>query len=1452
MIASLRTKDELTDEEYDQDLLEEELRGELDEEISGEAIVYDDADNQLDAPPDEDGWLAQNGKFFSVARSIGASESGVQGGHPMLFLAILKEYHPEDAAAFFAQKKIKFDDEAKAEDLYALAQSLGYARVVYDGDRILYVELGRGQQLTPTQTRRLKEAGRGSEYDVVLDYAALGANAVRRQTTLYDASPNDEFFSPGAETGDGDLALDPVSEIESMLPPGVTLEEDADMRGEASVRFGETTIKVNPTFLARRIAGLSADRARMVVRSILNHELAHIAADRVVSTKDLADIAKELGESRLAEIAEDYYSATGLTGQALADRIATDRESGDLSDVMIAAEWYRMELTRGVTGTTSEQDAAALRANPTLLGTITRAIKAFIGELTRLFQVNPTPATAAAISKGQRLLRNLMVDGVESLDVGPAGTDSDTDALASVLSGNDPVDDRVSYSVAVASHKTGTLDKMTEKLRLYNLPENLRRILDVRSGNLQRVTAETLNFRRGFDKMRDAAIEGGVSMDTIRDLIGSTAPPLKRADLKAIEDQLLTFAKGLDANLSQGKRDKLVEEERESLKASKRIEFGNAFRARQRAAEASVEAAGFGNLVAKARVFRADLNKYKADVGFDESNDVYLTRTFKFFTTEGWAKLARIGGKGVIDGMEVDFDMLRATAADSYLDEVMKEVATETARGITVTDEEIDARVLAKLDSYLDTLADLNASVDLKVSDGIRKDLNRLKPKSDIDASFLKLLGEHDDPLFNGINTLHRVGLMSANQKFRNEFAATALTTGLASRRPQEGYEMVYAPNMVNTVGPLAGLYFAKNVAGVLHETFGAGRSGFDSNSTQMINKVWNGVSRASGFAILTSTKLGVGYWVRNSLGAPILSAAQGVIINPFSARTRASFVDTFRGSFQRLPTDEARRERILRLIELNVINDQSQGRVVSDLLRGFVSTPENDMREIIADLEEARATKDAGGVFKRMMQKGHVKGLRDLVGSKFNNTVDFLGALDSAIDAFAKVNMFDFELDVIERHYGDTMTAADREVLAAKKVKATLPGHTQVIDAVKSFQRNPLAAGFVPFARFKSEIFRTMTNTIPLAIDEIKEGGIMARRGVRRLAGFTATMAAGSTVIGTLSTVIFRALAGDDEEEDEVVGEDGKVRKLSVDELSALREALPVWQRGHSLFAQMLPGGKVQYVDMTYVLPHSQLTDMVSIVAEGIQTGKGVDASRLASYIGNEILGAQIAATATKEVLTNRDDFGQPIYLETDPAYLKLGRMLMHYGKGAATPQALKKGYEALRPGQQNAKDMIIGELLGVRPRTETLADIESRGFRNLKAALDESVGIIGKASGSRSMDQGDIDKLVDRHQDALNQTQRRMSLFMHAMKQMGSTDRSLITSAKFFKFSDDTLVSARDGYRIAWRPNEAWVRKAYLNAERGGEQDPREKVQMILQSVRRKQDLYWVTDGGYGFPAE
>jgi len=343
-----------------------------------------------------------------------------------------------------------------------------------------------------------------------------------------------------------------------------------------------------------------------------------------------------------------------------------------------------------------------------------------------------------------------------------------------------------------------------------------------------------------------------------------------------------------------------------------------------------------------------------------------------------------------------------------------------------------------------------------------------------------------------------------------------------------------------------------------------------------------------------------------------------------------------------------------------------------------------------------------------------------------------------------------------------------------------------------------------------------------------------MSRRGVQRLAGFIGTTTAVPTIIGTLATTVFRALSGDDEDE----------RMLDVFERAALREALPDWQRGHSLFAQVLKGGKVQFIDMTYILPHSQLTDMIKIISDGIRTGNGVEGSRLASYVANEIIGVQIAASSVGEILSNRDDFGQPIYVETDPAPTKVIRMLTHFGKNAMTPAAAAKLIEVSRTGQQNAQEILLGEVLGVRPRTLTFGDIERRAFRNLKALQDSSVSIIGELVSGRYKSQEDVDKVVNRHQDAMNQTQSRMSNFMRTMKDLGSPESSTYASAKLFRFSDDTIQSAYAGYRIAWKPNKAWAEKAYFNAKQSEEQDPNEKVGMVFKSVGKKPDIYWVND--------
>ena len=224
-------------------------------------------------------------------------------------------------------------------------------------------------------------------------------------------------------------------------------------------------------------------------------------------------------------------------------------------------------------------------------------------------------------------------------------------------------------------------------------------------------------------------------------------------------------------------------------------------------------------------------------------------------------------------------------------------------------------------------------------------------------------------------------------------------------------------------------------------------------------------------------------------------------------------------------------------------------------------------------------------------------------------------------------------------------------------------------------------------------------------------------------------------------------------------------------------------------------------------------------------------------------MIGTQIAATSLDEILNNENDRGQPIYLETDNSATVMMRVLGHFGKGVVVPSGAAKFIDITRKGQTNAEELIWGEILGSRPKTNTFGEIERRGFRNLKGLLDDSVSTIGELTSGRFKTDKEIDEIVDRHQDGLNETQRRMNRFMRSMVSMGSEESSVYASAKIYKFSDDTVGSAYQGYRVAWRPNDKWNQKTYFNAEQAKEQDPMQKIQSINRSVNRKGAVYYVS---------
>ena len=1381
------------------------------------------------------GWLSPNGNFTPAL--TGATAGADADFHAGVMRGILAERHEAAVESMIDRDQASLGEDVRTIQqlpntvVYDYAYELGYLRIFRDADGIT-AESTKGFNFK--QKGLLVKAGRDQKLSVTYDNPARLAFIGQR---LWYDSETDTVMSPELEefTDEG-VAIDTVEEMRMLLPEGMVLVEDENLGGEAAFdRTAPDRIFVKTSAVNRRLSGLSAREARVVVRSIVNHELGHKAADEAFADDDYRRVALELYKTgRLVDFGLQYYSTSGLTPEETAKKFEEDFLKGDIDELVIAQEWVRAQVTKAAYGTSSESDWQYISKNPTLLDSIVRALKAFIRRISQRFIDYPSTETAASISRASRILRDYEKVGVSVMQSTPEFGDS-----ASFLASLDgtPEGDKTLYSLPILSSNPTKVESFMKKVegKLYNLPSELRSILNQRTGTINALAAITKDTIRSFPKLSEQAIAAGITTDELQTLFGTTAAPIKRSDLADINAKLEAFEKTLDPKLSQKDRQDQLDQKEEALKAAVRNRFKESFREYQRSVEDKVRRAGFGELVDRAVAVRRDMNIHKTAIGFDESNDIYLTGAYRFFNTTGWSLAARTGGQITINGQTVDFDKLRRAAANLYFDQADAEFK---ASGKSYTDADVDRRTLELLDNYLETLETAGSTVDRAVVDSIRKDLNRYKPKQDVDTALRALLGEVTDPLANAVNTLYRVGLLSANQKFREDFAATALDLGLASATPQSNMVELYPKSAEATVGSLAGLYVDKDVAAAINEVFGAKFAGDMSRSTKLIDKLGLTLSRLSGAAVQSSTRFGIGYWPRNSIGGFVLSAAQGILFNPFSKAGRESFIAAARGGFSRLPTEEAQRNKILRLIELNVLNDQSQGRAFQDMVRGLVATPEQELLELIADLEEARATKDAGGVLARIKQKGKLKGISDVLGKTYRNATDGLSALDAAIDGLYKANAFFYELDYLDRHHGNSLTVEQKEQEAALKVKLAFPGNSQVIDVVNSFNKSPLALAVFPFARWKTEVFRTMANTVPLALQEIGQGGAMTRRGVQRLVGFTATLAAGNAIVGTVTSLAFRLLTGSADDEDP----NKKNRLLTPEEKAALREALPSWQKGHSLLAQLI-NGKIQYTDLTYVMPYSQLTDIPTMVVEGIRSGEGIPASRIATYVASEWIGAQIAANSLNEVIANENQYGQKIYLETDSAPAKALKMATHFSQ-TLIPSVAKKVSQISRTGEQNRIDLIAGEILGVRPRNLQTGEIERRGFRNLKAVQDDVVNLLGEASSGRYMDQDGFNDLLDTHQDGMNQVQQRLSKFMRSMISMGSTPEDIVSSAKAYRFSEDTITSAYAGYRIPWVPNDKWVEKMVSNAIRVGEQDPAEKLEFLRRSLDRKADLYWIND--------
>ena len=363
------------------------------------------------------------------------------------------------------------------------------------------------------------------------------------------------------------------------------------------------------------------------------------------------------------------------------------------------------------------------------------------------------------------------------------------------------------------------------------------------------------------------------------------------------------------------------------------------------------------------------------------------------------------------------------------------------------------------------------------------------------------------------------------------------------------------------------------------------------------------------------------------------------------------------------------------------------------------------------------------------------------------------------------------------------------------------------------------------------------MINTPLLAASEMKNGEFT--RGLRRLTGFSTVVGGGGAIVGQVVAMIF-SLLGDDEDE-----KDGK-RNLTAEEQDQIRMGLPKWQRLHALHMKKV-GGSIQVIDLNNIMPHSVVTGVFSLAIDAARSGRGIPAKEMAAFIKSEVLGSNIAATAVNEWLNNRDDFGRPIYSESDSALEVMGKSFMHVFSGTVNPAIVAKTvgpYGMFRKGEKNRLEMALGELTGTRPQLHELNAVLDRGMRTVKQGLDEAVGVRAPLVSGKALDLDKIPAVFDEQQRKLNANQKKLGDLLSVMKSLGVEESMIFTKARGAGLSNQKVALAMEGQQLRYTPNAQVYQKMDNSIKALGEEESAEpRFQALLNYAEAQPEIYDVS---------
>ena len=540
--------------------------------------------------------------------------------------------------------------------------------------------------------------------------------------------------------------------------------------------------------------------------------------------------------------------------------------------------------------------------------------------------------------------------------------------------------------------------------------------------------------------------------------------------------------------------------------------------------------------------------------------------------------------------------------------------------------DELDLVVSLKLQEY--TEKERQAGVG-RASSEATTDKSQFKPRKEIPLVIRELMGETLDPIKNFANTVSKMSQFVATSRLQDQIKEDGLASGYIL---EEGLAEANKNKTITTSGPLKGYVTTPEIAEALEKTQG------DNGS---ISQAYNIYKTFIGRIKYNKTILSPGTHAKNVLGNV------GFVL-------KNGHIDITKPGWQGLQSlkvlsknDEESRNKYNRYLELGVVNSSAglgelrslfNAENLNDALIRASEKRKNGVQNL-SKLAKALSTANLSKTqVARIMEKAY-----------------------QAEDDFFKIVAFETE----RKKYAEALYGKGTELtpkqsdevdrVASDIVQDIYPTYDKIPGIVEILKSSPIIGSFVSF---QSEVWRTTSNNIQLALDEMASDNKGIKKiGIKRLSTILGYVGLKNTIFaaagygaGTGMAGLFQSLGGDDDDEMGITRND-------------ITNFVAPWQVNSDLIMRPSEPGFLKYIDVGASDPHGAIAK----VFNAIMSGDTPQESALNGFLQfvEPFLGAEIGTQKVVQILQNDSGYGKKIYKTTDTYQGKMGNILLFLIKG-------------------------------------------------------------------------------------------------------------------------------------------------------------------------------------------